>query len=140
MGWCHAGNFSTANSAFDGAGQRSVSDSTKPHVSLQMRPMSSTSHRPGRPTSAIGSRSSSARPHTAPGVRSGRAANSRVFNLTEERLRQQVVAECERLTATPEGSVANEYGNQDISSAISDAEGTSWNGSKELYLRLLNED
>ena len=54
-----------------------------------------------------------------------------------------MVAECERLTATPEGSVANEYtyGNQDISSAIiSDAEGASWNGSKELYLRLLNED
>ena len=55
---------------------------------LQMRPMSSTSHRPGRPTSAIGS-PTSARPHTAPGVRSGRASN-RVYNLTEERAQYRV--------------------------------------------------
>ena len=110
--------------------------------SIPMRPMSSTSHRPGRPTSAIGARGTRvSRPHTAPGWGTRqKASQNSVYNLTEERLRQQVVAECERLTATPEGSVVNaDYTNQDISSAQSDAEGSSWNGSKELYLRLLNE-
>merc|ERR1719231_135024 len=100
------------------------------HKSLGGRPLSSTSQRLSqRPSSAL-SRVNVIRPHTAPGVRA-----SGVSRLTEERLRHQVVAECERLTATPEGSVVN----QDISSAISDA-GRAWTGSKELYLQLLNED
>lgn len=108
-----------------------------------MRPLSSTSmrnRRNQRPSSALGARGGVKRPQTAPGIRV-RGGNKEVYDLTEERFRQSVVAECERLTGTPEGSVANDqYTNQDISSAVSDTEGSSWAGSKELYLRLLNED
>jgi len=95
-----------------------------------VRPMSSLSVRQNtmrtRPGSALGTRPV-VRPHTAPGTR---AEPSR---LTEQRVREQVAAECERLAATPEGSVIN----QDISSAVSDT-GGSW--SQDLYMRLLNED
>ena len=107
-----------------------------------MRPMSSTStrnRRNQRPSSALGARGGVKRPQTAPGVRV-RGGNKEVYDLTEERFRQSVVAECERLTDTGSSVANDQYTNQDISSAVSDTEGSSWAGSKELYLRLLNED